>query len=272
MSHYTVLVISSRGKNNVDTQLAPYDENMEMAEYVRGEVTQENLDRFVEYYTEKDETLKDLSIEELYEEKGMDWNGEYWQFQEDGTILEYSTYNPKSKWDWYQIGGRWAGSLLLKEGVEPTIPVEFSWGWSEEEKAEALKRNIADQAHVKDIDWEGMRDSKAFDSACRFWELYVEGQKPENEEDEKLISFTMYKPEYYLDKYKDKTTYATCQTNFTTYAVLKDGEWFAPGEMGWFGMSSEDNYEGLDWEMNFFDRFIKDLPENALLTVVDCHI
>jgi hypothetical protein len=42
--------------------------------------------------------------------------------------------------------------------------------------------------------------------------------------------------------------------------------------MGWWAMSSETNDEAVDWEMNFFDRFIKDLPEDTLLTVVDCHI
>lgn len=30
-----------------------------------------------------------------------------------------STYNPKSKWDWYVIGGRWAGTI---RGVEATLP------------------------------------------------------------------------------------------------------------------------------------------------------
>lgn len=29
----------------------------------------------------------------------------------NGTGLYKSTYNPKSKWDWYSIGGRWSGEL-----------------------------------------------------------------------------------------------------------------------------------------------------------------
>ena len=33
----------------------------------------------------------------------------------DGNII--STYNPDSKWDWYEIGGRWSGMLLIKTSV-----------------------------------------------------------------------------------------------------------------------------------------------------------
>ena len=43
-------------------------------------------------------------------------------------------------------------------------------------------------------------------------------------------------------------------------------------EMGWFGMSSETPEEGKQYEMSFYDNFIKDLPEDAFLCVVDCHI
>ena len=35
----------------------------------------------------------------------------------DGTGKYMSTYNPKSKWDWYQIGGRWDGMI-----TDETVP------------------------------------------------------------------------------------------------------------------------------------------------------
>lgn len=34
---------------------------------------------------------------------------------------ELSTYNPNSKWDWYEIGGRWKDILLVRENVEDCI-------------------------------------------------------------------------------------------------------------------------------------------------------
>ena len=41
---------------------------------------------------------------------------------EDGSIL--STYNPKSKWDWYLIGGRWNNSISGNEAKMSEIPIE----------------------------------------------------------------------------------------------------------------------------------------------------
>ncbi len=36
MSHFTVLVINSKGIDDVDAQLAPYDENIQMPLYDKG--------------------------------------------------------------------------------------------------------------------------------------------------------------------------------------------------------------------------------------------
>ena len=40
----------------------------------------------------------------------------------DGTGKRMTTYNPKSKWDWYAIGGRWSGKMS-KSGSD-VVPVE----------------------------------------------------------------------------------------------------------------------------------------------------
>jgi hypothetical protein len=55
-----------------------------------------------------------------------------------------------------------------------------------------------------------------------------------------------------------------------TYAVLKDGEWYGRGEMGWFGVSRSELPEG-QYEAKFRE-LIDSLPDDTLLTVVDCHI
>jgi hypothetical protein len=274
MSHYTVLVINTKGEHDVENQLEPFNENTEVDSY-ENPVSKENIDRFVSYYREKlGESISGLSPKDLYELKGEDWNGGSWEFKENGEVVEHSTYNPDSKWDWYQIGGRWAGALKLKEETSEEYEIDpgFSWGWNEASKLAVISQKKVDQARVCDIDWEGMRDPDSFESACRFWEIHVDGEDPKDEKDKELIKFTFYKPEYYKEVYGDKITYARCRTSFTTYAVLKDGEWIAPGEMGWFGMSSEGADEKRNWELDFYDLFIKDLPPNALLTVVDCHI
>ena len=38
---------------------------------------------------------------------------------EDGRLFQWSTENPQSKYDWYQRGGRFTGSLQLKQPQQP---------------------------------------------------------------------------------------------------------------------------------------------------------
>lgn len=55
-----------------------------------------------------------------------------------------------------------------------------------------------------------------------------------------------------------------------TYAILKDGQWFAQGEMGWFGFSN-DSVSKDQWHDQFL-KALDELSDDTLLTVVDCHI
>lgn len=53
-----------------------------------------------------------------------------------GTGIETTTYNPRSKWDWYQIGGRWQGTLnnnqsLVKYLIKPPYAYVTHEGWFE---------------------------------------------------------------------------------------------------------------------------------------------
>lgn len=63
-------------------------------------------------------------------------------------------------------------------------------------------------------------------------------------------------------------------TNLAVYAaVTPDGAWHAPGEMGWWGTSSESENERIAWNESFHETFIKPSLENGwYLTIVDCHI
>lgn len=231
MSHFSVMIIETK-EVSLKERLAPFDENKEVDEYLKGKVSDDELSSFRKHYTGLDSpdyskskvngeypkrdmsAHKNLSDHDLYVKFGSDWNGCCWRF-ENGVFNKYSTYNPLSKWDWYEIGGRWAGMLAIKDGVEFTPP-NFSWGWSKKKKAEVLKLRKSDTAKKKDID---------------------------------------------LDS-----------SDIETFAVIKDGEWFEKGTMGWFGVSSETNKEATNWSLEFYNRFIKDLPDDAVITIVDCHI
>lgn len=274
MSHYSVAVFTKPGGKSVEELLAPYDENLEtkpyiyktkediikmlrdnakslrenIAKYEAGElVNGEKIrpywlsgDEMSEYYKNilhNDETKTD---EELYAEYRKD--EEDTDFDADGN--ELSTYNPDSKWDWYSEGGRWSGMLRLKG-----------------------RNERADEALVKDIDFSP--DKEEYEEAKRFWEVAVEN-KPLKEDEEK--PFLFYKKEYYTERYKDADDYAANRSRFSTYAlVTPEGEWFEPGKMGWWGISSSTPDSEKEFE-KFFDEYITKADPEWTLTIVDCHI
>ena len=190
----------------------------------------------------------------------------------NGVVL--STYNPDSQWDWYQIGGRWFGQFVLNEGVTRDGRVDDpAWGLSKEEIAEAIKSNRADQAKFGDINWEktGKLSPESIREANGLWD-WIEG-KLTDEEARLGHIFTMYKKEYYLERYGTREEYIRREGLFATYAVVtEDGKWVGQGKMGWWGMGSDSHEDAKNWQNGFYEHFLKDLKPDTLLTVVDCHI
>lgn len=55
------------------------------------------------------------------------------------------------------------------------------------------------------------------------------------------------------------------------YSLLtEEGEWLSRGEMGWWGVSIDDVGDET-WEEKYLS-IIRDLPDDTLITVFDCHI
>jgi hypothetical protein len=55
-----------------------------------------------------------------------------------------------------------------------------------------------------------------------------------------------------------------------TFAIVKDGKWFERGEMGWWGVVS--NEEDRDTWYQKYSELLDGLSDDTLLTLVDCHI
>lgn len=234
MSHYTVAVIH-RENQDIANLLAPYYENLKVEPYI-WLTKNEAIDYVRKYYSSM---MKDASPEECYEMIKKDHEAD-----EDGNIL--STYNPKSKWDWWVPGGRFCGLLVNKDGDE------------------------VDEGKLKDLVFEV--DEEIYKNSKRWWEVAIE-DAPLKDGEEDSDFFTFYKKEYYLGRYGDADTYAKYRASFSTYAVVTpDGEWHAPGEVGYFACSSETDEEARDWYDNYFDRFIAGADPDLVLTIVDCHI
>ena len=237
MSHFAVAVFHEEDQD-IDDLLAPYSENLEVEPYIA--YTKEQAIRHCKEHW-RDEYTAGKSDEELWKALAMEYNN---NTDKEGNI--YSTYNPDSKWDWYQVGGRWSGHLKLKPSCE---------------------YECADEAYVHEVDFSD--DLEEYLYALRFWDVVVDG-KPQKDGEE---IFSFYGPKYYLDYYGDRETYARRVSQWIVRAVVTpDGVWHEKGEMGWFGCSSESPEEAGDWDDHFKERFIDTADPDWVITIVDCHI
>lgn len=183
---------------------------------------------YKELYPTFEEYMKEIG-DGNYDEEMNDYG--YWE-------------NPNAKWDWYEIGGRWSNSILLKNG------------------------NKADYAKLKDINF-GI-DEEEYEQNKRFWEIIVENQ-PLKEGEEK--PFNLFNKNYYLERYEDKNDYATQESIHKPYALITpDGKWYEKGEMGWFGCDDSTKETRKSFEDNFNEIVNKDEYQDYYFVLVDCHI
>ena len=225
------------------------------------------------------------------EEFAKDWHGA--ERDEDKGRFGYWE-NPNAKWDWYQVGGRWSGLLKLKPGTRG-LTGEAGLMGSHHAKGD----DRADQARKRDIDFDGMRaeaEAKAREkwSHCRsivgafLWESWEHVREVRCKGDiEAARTFYNAQPSVVKLKQADRDRYgwdlddklAWSLDNYiqqardcagVTFAVLHEGKWHERGEMGWWACVSNEKPEG-QWEREFA-KLLDGLPDDALLTVVDCHI
>lgn len=90
---------------------------------------------------------------------------------------------------------------------------------------------------------------------------------------EEYIKESFYSEKYIRSKYPTEREYIESCTMFSTYAVLTpDGEWYEPGEMGWWGISNATPEQEAEFEKNYEKEYIKTANPEWRLTIVDCHI
>ena len=229
MSHFSVAVFHTKDQS-VESLLAPYDENIQVEPYI--EFTRQQA---IDYARQHYKDCKDMSDEEC------------WKIMADGRRTDpdgnlYSTYNPNSKWDWWEVGGRFKNQLQVG-------------------------KHLASEAYVEDIDFS--RDEESYNNALDFWDVLMSG-KPKTPGKDYM---TLFSNQYYLDYYGDRETYAKYMSHFRTYAVITpDGKWYAEGNMGWFGCSSATPEEFKKWCEHYKEIFLDNADPKWILTIVDCHI
>lgn len=202
--------------------------------------------------------------------------------------------NPNKKWDWYQIGGRWSGFLKLKPGAKGSHG-ERSWM----NRGEANDAGTCDSALKGAIDFEGMRQ-EAGEHAADAWDKAhdIFGDRAFITWDEaKANCTTDGKTDYdkaraiynaqepvrdfnrHFGPFQNAGDFLVSREQFiadarataiNTFAVLKDGQWYEKGEMGWWGMSN-DTMTDKEWAVKI-GELLDGLSDETPITIVDCHI
>jgi hypothetical protein len=262
MSHFKVVVIGDDWEN----QLAPFDESTRVEPYRAYESGTPAEHWMFKILTEEDSLSADAGWAEFAQKYSEhyadsdDADGRMFYDSERGQAYQMTTYNPQSHWDWYSLGGRYMGSLLVKQGATAAVgkPGTFDNGPRHDDGV--------DQARVKDIDWAEMRARQRKLAKEHHAELVARHAKDPHDiwlfglTDEQ-IEMALTDPERYIN---------TNSAPFTCFAVVKDGEWFEKGRMGWFGMTTGE-VSDIEWQQKL-SELLATLDGETLLTVVDCHI
>lgn len=193
--HCPVLVIA-KPDDNLEDLMYPFYEGAEVEPYIsktKDELIQEAKSR-VDWLKGalKDDPKAKVSDfdkgllnakddESLYEAYRED---DFYNYDDEGNLV--STYNPYSKWDWYEEGGRYSDALKFKSG------------------------NRGYQCLFKDLDADD--DDEAYYSAMNWWY-------------EKIESGNSKLAESYISDYGTADNYARNQCKFHLYQVLKNGIW-----------------------------------------------
>lgn len=159
-----------------------------------------------------------------------------------------------------RAAARYDLAAQILEGLPPAEP--WSKFYEETRKAiEALGDN-PDTEVVKQA-WNDTRRDYAAQPAVKAFRERGKGEDDILGWDADPDIYQRMTREEYIQSWRDRA--------LATYAYVKDGEWFAPGRMGWWGMSSEGEDEKEQFIRHFNEMF-DELPDDTLLTLVDCHI
>ena len=262
MSHFTVAILCD-SPEQVEELLAPYQEN--------------NMGDCPEKYMEFNDKTEECENEYegfYFKEKYplfADFVKNYFGYKFNEAENAYGYWeNPNAKWDWYVIGGRWMGSLLVKndsDGVQgrpgtfgnevPNTPKGYKW---------------VDCCRISDVDFKKMEALRRYEMLKDepidgdLWEILSTNNKPELRQ-----KYTFYKSEWFIERYGNKENYVNSESAFSTYAVITpDGEWHSPGKMGWFGTSSEKVEDSQKFVDTYNEKFIEPYKDK-IITIVDCH-
>lgn len=241
MAHFSVLVLGG----NEEEQLSIYDKQLPALRFKErlsgGEVT-----AMVQAF---DVPLNNIdAIVELIPE----WTGHDGGYDELG-FFNWNNSNPRGKWDWWILGGRWAGWLRLKPGASG----ELGKRGYHKTREEVLPHGdlSCDRALLGDVDWEGMRILQAGE-AERAWDS---------------ASTDVLSSRFVLgvDAPITRDEYIDLRSHPSTFAVVVNCDWHERTDIGWWGVAL-DARPVQEWHAEF-DALLSNQPDDTIVSIIDCH-
>lgn len=117
---------------------------------------------------------------------------------------------------------------------------------------------ISYSSYKKDIDWtlNHLHNKHVYEIT---WDMVLNGKKPRTEAEHTIYN-NMKNRKGYFNNFKDKNDFVSYCTSFWTYGVATEEHYEDADELG-TDMNS--------WIKNFYDKYIKNLPEDTLLTIYE---
>jgi hypothetical protein len=207
-------VTRKNAESLIDDLMAPYSEHLE-TEPRNEPMDEEDVLRMAQHYGID---MSKPDFKEKILEKMEEWHGQEGGFDnENGQFYRTTTYNPKSKWDWYVIGGRWTGYF---SGYEP-----------DKDPANLETCFLCKGTGIRD-DWATVvKGKKKYKDE---WAKKCHGCNGCNGKG-KSLKFSFGNHDGDVLRVRD---IKNPEKNATFAVVLPDGQWVEKGEMGWWGVSS----------------------------------
>ena len=291
MSHFVVMVIG----DNPEEQLEPFYESLEVDEYVRNIVSEDSKKEMLDYYKEQGHSFP--SFDECYKHFGKDWDDDSCRKDEDGVWREYSTSNPVSKWDWYVLGGRWSGNFLrLKPDATSGVKGETGDFDSKPGYDAAMKKDIDFAFIQKEAEEAGTKFYQEIEAICggtiphleirwdtilsspQYAHLDIEEKRKlyHSQESVKIWDTLDIETPFYGPSLEDfqctveEYAQQCIHNSFVPYAFVIDSKWYERGQIGWWGVSTNEIPAG-EWQKKVWD-LVTALPDDTLISFYDCHI
>jgi len=253
---------------------------------------------------------REVPFKEVYEDFETymrDWHGCQKRDEEIGKFGYWE--NPNAKWDWYQLGGRWNGFFKLKSpNMEGTVGEPGVFGNEPKHDADQCYKGQVDWDGMMDAAGEEAREryekveslfggsipqleinwKKDMWDGGKYADLDIEEKRKIYHEQPALKQYEAMKKKIWDDKdnpdrdfviWLELADYQLSKEEYieqarnqaiTTFAVVKDGNWYERGSMGWWACVSNEKDKG-EW-CNRVATLINDQTDDTLLSVFDCHI